>query len=264
MAKPIFISIPHSGEQVPPEAPWLTGLPESVLMCDVDRYVHELYAPAILENKLPAIIAEWHRYVVDLNRLPDDIDQDSVLDSANAPGTFTTGLHWSKTTTGIALMPKPISREQHDAIVSKCYEPFHHKVREMYQKMKTEGGDAKVYHIDAHSMPSKGTAAHRDPGANRPQIVVSDFDGRSCEPRFKDLVIQSYKDAGFEVGYNWPYKGGRITQTYGKPEDGQHALQVELNRSLYMDETSKHRLGAPFEDTQRRIKIAVTAIIDQL
>ena len=260
---PFFISIPHSGEKVPAEVSWLQGLDEPILMCDVDRYVDDLYAPAIAANGLPFVKTEWHRYVVDLNRLPDDVDADSVQDHKNPAGQFTTGLHWVKTTTGVRLMPKPISPELHKKLVQNYFEPFHIQVRELYAKFKS-AGHQDVYHLDAHSMPSQGTAAHRDPGTKRPQIVVSDCDGVSCQSFYKDIVIESYKKAGFEVAYNWPYKGGRLTQTYGQPKQGQNAIQVEMNRALYMDEQSKKKNMSVYIETQKKVLEAVTNVQKEL
>src|ERR1700749_4203771 len=92
--KPFFISIPHSGERIPAETTWLHGLPEPVVMCDVDRFVDRLYQPVLEATQLDCVKTEWHRYVVDLNRLPDDVDADSVIGSKNPSGKFTTGLHW--------------------------------------------------------------------------------------------------------------------------------------------------------------------------
>ena len=236
--KPFFISVPHSGEKIPNEVQWLSGLGEPIVMCDVDRFVDLLYKPAIEELSLIHVLARWHRYVADLNRLPGDIDKDSVVGSTNRSGSFTTGLHWSKTTRGQTLMTEPISHELHERIVNNYYWPFHDEVKSCYEKFKKQG-HKKVYQLDAHSMPSVGTWAHRDPGEKRTQVVVSDVDGTSCEREYKDLIVHAYKGAGFEVTSNWPYKGGRVTQTYGDPDKGQHVIQVELNRGLYMDEETK-------------------------
>ena len=260
--KPFFISIPHAGEKVPEEVTWLSTLPENILMCDVDRYVNDLYLPAANSLGVPAIVTEWHRYVVDCNRLPEDIDQNSVEGSANGPGAFTIGFHWSQTTTGAPLMPKPISMELHNLLTEKYYRPFHAEILNMRESLKKQFG--KVYHLDAHSMPSKGTEAHRDSGADRPQIVVSDRDGTSCETAFKDIVIRAYESVGFRVAYNWPYKGGRVTELYGKPQENFHALQVEMNRSLYMDEISKQKKAEEFSDIQKRVHQALARIWEQL
>lgn len=260
--KAFFISVPHAGETVPDSVPWLKGLPETILMQDVDRYVDQLYLPAIEALKLKNIITEWHRYVVDLNRLPDDIDKDSVAGAKNDSGSFTTGLHWSKTTRGEVLMPKPMSLELHKDLLKNYFEPFHQQIIACFDSFRKQGHN-EIYHLDAHSMPSMGTAAHRDPGKLRPEIVVSDQDGTSCASEFKDLVIAAYKEVGFEVAYNWPYKGGRVTQAYGQPSKGQHTLQVELRRSLYMNEETKKKNDL-FDSTQEKIKQAITIIYSNL
>lgn len=72
---PFFISIPHSGEKIPDQTPWLNQLPEALLMSDVDRYVDRLYKPTLEELKIPFETTVWHRYAVDLNRIPEDISQ---------------------------------------------------------------------------------------------------------------------------------------------------------------------------------------------
>lgn len=261
--KPFFISIPHSGERVPEETPWLHGLPEPILMCDIDRYVDRLYASTIRAMNLTCIVTQWHRYVVDLNRLPGDVDADSVLGSPNPSGKFTTGLHWVKTTRGTRLMPEPISADLHKKLVARYFEPFHKEVREVYAGFRKAGAD-RVYHLDAHSMPSLGTKAHRDPGEIRAEIVVSDCEGTSCDPKFKDLVIEGYKQAGFKVAYNWPYLGGRVTQTYGQPDKGQHAIQVEISRVQYMNEETKEWLPEKAAELSKKLEKAVGYIYDGL
>ena len=160
-------------------------------------------------------------------------------------------------------MPQPMSQDMHARIIEKFHRPFHAAVEELFEKKK-QAGFQKVYHLDAHSMPSKGTSAHKDPGELRAEIVVSDVDGTSCEPQFRDLVVSCYKEAGFQVVCNWPYKGGRVTQTYGHPDIGQHSIQVELNRKLYMDEESKKILEPLFSETKVKIEKAVRKLYEQI
>lgn len=259
----LFLSVPHSGEKVPAETTWLHHLPEQLLMFDVDRYVDRLYRPAVETLDLPWVVAEWHRYVVDLNRLPDDVDAGSVLGAPHSVGQFNQGFHWVKTTGGFELMKSPISEALHRQLESKYFWPFHHQVESLYKKFR-EAGAKKIYHIDAHSMPSRGTSAHRDPGEERADIVVSDFHGKSCETWFRHLVVNSYQEAGFKVAVNWPYIGGRVTQTYGQPDRGQHAIQVELKRSLYMDENSKTLRDETEEEVQAKLTFAIQKIHSQL
>jgi len=257
--KPFFISIPHSGERIPEETPWLHGLPEPIVMCDVDRFVNRLYAPIVSEMNITCVQTQWHRYVVDLNRLPEDVDAGSVVGSLNPVGKFSTGLHWVVTTRGDRLMPTPISEELHGQLVQRYFDPFHKDVRAAYAYFR-DCGARDVYHLDAHSMPSKGTSAHRDPGQYRADVVVSDWEGRSASLAFKDLVVKGYQEAGLIVAYNWPYLGGRVTQTYGRPQDGQHAIQVELNRALYMNEESKQLVPERAAVLQAQISVAIRFI----
>lgn len=259
MRKPLLVTIPHSGERVPDETPWLKNLDEVLLMYDVDRYVDRLYEPAIRKLGLPSVKTEWHRYAIDLNRLPDDVDADSVVGHKNPSGKFPRGLHWAITTKGERLLPKPMMVELHDDLVKKYFEPFHSNVRDEMAKLKAAGAKT-LYHIDAHSMPSVGTKEHRDPGERRADIVISDCDGTSCSPEFRELVVAAYEKAGFKTRVNWPYKGGRVTETYGKPIEGVHSIQVELNRALYMDEATKRLNEATLMQMQNKICEALEGV----
>jgi N-formylglutamate amidohydrolase len=263
MRLPFFISIPHSGEKVAEETPWLNELPETVLMCDPDRYVDRLYRPVIERLSLPSVVTEWHRYVVDLNRIPQDIDEDSVVGALHPSGTHPKGFHWSVTTKGDRLIPQPMSMELHETLVKKYYQTFHRSVEGFYRKFEQEG-HGKIFQLDAHSMPSKGEKLHRDPGQTRAEIVVSDCSGQSCEPAYTELVISAYERAGFQVAHNWPYLGGRITELYGKPQKGHHAIQVELNRMLYMDEQTKKLKDKEAAEVSAKISKAVETIVQKL
>jgi N-formylglutamate amidohydrolase len=263
MTKPLFISIPHSGEEIPQGADWLKKLPEVLLMYDVDRYVDQLYGPAISKLHLPSIKTQWHRYAADLNRIPEDIDSDSVIGSTNPKGTFTRGFHWSKTTEGEILMPSPMSMELHQQLIELIYTPFHVGIKKLYGDFKSQGFE-NIYHLDCHSMPSVGTKAHNDPGEVRADIVVSDQKGKSCDMRFKNLVIEAYQKAGFKVAYNWPYYGGRVTQEYGQPNSGQHTIQIEMSRAQYMDEKTKKLKQELVPQVQDRLQHALSYILENL
>ena len=124
-----MVTIPHSGEKIPPEATWLQGLPEEILMCDVDRYVDRLYVPALTRLKIPFIATDWHRYVVDLNRIPQDIDAASVEGSKNSEGLHSRGYHWCVTTYNQPLMKSPMSQALHEKLTNLIYTPFHQEIQ---------------------------------------------------------------------------------------------------------------------------------------
>lgn len=259
MRLPLFVTIPHSGERVPDFCTWLQGIDEKILMCDVDRYVDRLYEPTLNELHLPYLKTEWHRYAADLNRIPEDIDQASVEGAPLPAGSNSRGFHWVLTTTEINLMPKPMPRDMHEKLAQLIYEPFHQSVRNLYEEFKNEGAK-EVFHLDLHSMPGVGTHQHRDPGETRAGVVISDCKGLGARSDFVDLVISSYARAGFKIGYNWPYYGGRVSEQYGQPNLGQHAVQVEVNRSLYMDEASKQIRTDLFSQTQVKLADALKRV----
>lgn len=262
-AKPLLITIPHSGESIPTLTPWLKNLPEEVLMCDVDRYVDQLYGPVIEKLKIPSVKTQWHRYAVDLNRVPEDIDCTSVVNNENPAGMHNRGFHWVVTTYNHQLMTQPMTVETHGKLVELVYQPFHAEIQKIYKQIHDQGHQ-QVYHLDAHSMPSRGTKMHRDPGELRADIVVSDCKGQSCHTQFRDLVIAAYRTAGFKVAYNWPYFGGRLTEQYGEPQKGHQAIQVELNRGLYMDEQNKQLKSDLAKDVQAKVAQAIEVIFAEL
>ena len=255
---PFFLSIPHSGEQVPEEVTWLQGLSEPVLMRDVDRYVDTLYKPVIEKQKIPSVVSPWHRYVVDLNRKTDQYDLDAVVGADKPSGTEPKGLHWSITTQNEKLIQQPMTQDLHEQLVTRYYRPFHDSVQEMRSKIFNSFG--KVFHLDLHSMPSLGTDLHPDPGQSRAEVVVSDCIGTSASSEFKDLVMEAYQVAGFQVAYNWPYVGGGITRTYGEPKKQFHTIQVELNRALYMDEISKQIKEGGLLEVQKKLETAIVFV----
>lgn len=261
-AVPFFVTMPHSGEKVPDLTPWLKELPETILMADVDRYIDLLYEPALQALLIPSEKTQWHRYAVDLNRIPSDIDSDSVQGCVKESGTHSDGYHWVKTKQGQLLMPSPMSLDCHAKLTQLIYEPFHQGIRKHYDFFRSQG-HKNIFHLDAHSMPSMGTKNHRDPGEMRAEIVISDCLGISCDKAFRDLVIVAYVNAGFKVGYNWPYLGGRVTENYGNPASHQHVIQVELNRNLYMDEVTK-KIKPEAEVIKKKIQIALTYIKTKL
>lgn len=248
---PLFITIPHAGEWIPPETPWLEALPREVLLLDIDRFVDELYAPAITQLQIPFVTTRVHRYASDLNRYPDDIDASSVEDAPLPAGKHAKGFHWVKSTQGHLITSAPMTRAVHDQIVARYHDTFHEQIAGVIAKLKT--GSPEIFHLDCHSMPSYGTEAHEDAGAPRPEIVLSDFEGKSTKPEFLNRLHELFKSEGFKVRINWPYRGGRITQRYGKPARGHHTVQIEINRAIYMDEQTRDRKPQEFKHLQERL-----------
>ncbi len=259
------MSIPHSGTQIPLEAKWLKNISPSILMSDVDRFVDDLYHPALSAFKIPSVIFKWHRYALDANRLATDISPLTVKGAQQKPKNSKekspSDIHWHKSSKGDLLITDPLPKELSLRLIQNYFEPFHQKIQQMIDRLKST--KAKVYLLDLHSMPSKGLAFHRDPGERRKQIVIGDRNNHSCSSSFRDLIITAYEQAGFELSLNWPYKGGAITQKYGRPDKGQEVLQVELNRQLYMDEKSGKK-SPHYQQVQNQLKQAIAFIFQNL
>ncbi|MCZ0931860.1 MAG: N-formylglutamate amidohydrolase [Oligoflexia bacterium] len=266
----MFVSIPHSGLTVPKEAYWLKKLSDSLLMCDVDAFVDELYFPVLKKLRIPSVIFKWHRYSVDVNRFRTDISSQTVERAGELLKTIyknkefrqknPSDIHWHKTTKGHLLIKTAISQKAHKLLVQKYLNPFHDRVKKHFKGFKQKGHKT-VYLIDLHSMPSKGLDFHRDRGCFRKDVVIGDNKGKSCSKKLTDLAVKAYKQAGFKVALNWPYKGGAVTCSYGQPQWGQEVLQVELNRKLYMDEKTKKK-NRNYKNTQIKLSLAFQKIVE--
>ncbi|MDE0092746.1 MAG: N-formylglutamate amidohydrolase, partial [Oligoflexia bacterium] len=229
---------------------WLKALPHSLLMCDMDAFVDDLYLPILKVWRIPSIVFGWHRYAVDVNRFQTDISSRTVERAEELLKTLyknkrlgqksASDIHWHKTTKGHLLIKKAIEQKTHKQLIKKYFNSFHDQVGRQFEKLR-QAGHKTVYLIDLHSMPSKGLAFHRDRGCFREDIVIGNNRGKSCSKQLTDLVVQAYRQMGFKVSLNWPYKGGAITCVYGQPQRGQEVLQVEINRKLYMDEKTKKK-----------------------
>ena len=261
---PLLLTIPHSGEEVPQEAFWLEVAPSELLLRDVDRFVDVLYSVAIQEIGLPAVKTLVHRYAADLNRFPTDIDLAAVEGAPHPAGTFTQGFHWVKSTIGESIIQQPIPAAVHDLIVKRYHDRFHELIASRIEEIRAVHGPRPIFHFDLHSMPSQGTGAHADQGRARAEVVLSDCEGKSCDPGFLNLTRAAFESEGFQVAINWPYKGGRLTQRYGQPVKGHHTVQIELNRRLYMDEATRMPLPGTFEQLQTRLKRVLNRVTEGL
>lgn len=256
--QPFFCSIPHAGEEIHKDAEHLKNLENSILFCDVDRYVDRLYLPVCKKLEMVCHVQPWHRYVIDCNRLDHEFDKSTVISSENKEGTYSKGLYWSKTTKGDVLISKPFTELQHQNFL-KCYYDFHNQLKKQHEDILKIY--KKSFHLDLHSMPSEGTAFHKDLHQKRKDIVISDRHGKTCEPYFVEFVIRAFQDEGFSVAYNDPYVGGGITARYGE-RAVQNVVQVELNRKLYMNEETKEWLPEKGEALSKKLSVPIEKIFN--
>jgi N-formylglutamate amidohydrolase len=139
--------------------------------------------------------------------------------------------------------------------INRLYTPYHKTLRELLLAAQNEFGLAVL--IDCHSMPSSPIA---DQGGGRPEFVLGDRFGTSCSGELTRLAAAELKALGYALALNKPYAGGYITEHYGRPHKGQHALQIEINRALYMDESSFEK-SAGFDRLLGDLEAMVLALI---
>ena len=141
--------------------------------------------------------------------------------------------------------------------IQDCYAPYHAALRRLVADAKSRRNAAIL--IDCHSMPSIGGPFDQDSGRTRTDFVLGDRYGEACAPALASLVEQLLSERGYRVLRNTPYAGGYTTTHYGRPRAGVHALQIEINRALYMDEMTMERRGGLAE-----LRRDLSAVISEL
>lgn len=232
-ASPLVVSVPHAGTDVPAiDAPLLRAS-GAALWRDADALVDRLFARAPALGA-PLVVARVSRYVLDINRAPDDVDLE-VCPELERPGRPSArGLVWRTSTEGAALLARPLTLAELSSRIERLHAPYHAALAALLEERRRHFGFAVL--LDAHSMPSMGRLGHSDPGERRADLVPGDVRGSSCAPSLTRLVVEHFERAGFGVKLNDPYMGGFITRAHGRPARGVHAIQLEVNRDLYLEE----------------------------
>jgi N-formylglutamate amidohydrolase len=236
LAHPILLSVPHAGRDYPPEVFGNLRLPPEILLRLEDRYA-DLLARDVIAAQIPAIIASRARAWIDLNRDETDIDADMVegMDRSNlpAPGAKQRG--------GLGLIPRRLSgagdiwrtripiAEINDRI-EDFHRPYHAQIEQILLRMYNKFGVAIL--LDLHSMPP----LHLQMIGKPPQIVIGDLFGRSAHARFSESMMERIKMHGFNGALNHPYSGDYILRRHSNPARNIHAIQLEIDRTLYLDD----------------------------
>jgi N-formylglutamate deformylase len=226
---PILISVPHCGTYFPDELKdqykpeWIQA-PD-----DTDWFVDKLYdfAPAM---GITMITAHYSRWVIDLNRDP----QSKPL---YTDGRIITELCPTTTFLGEALYNderKEITQAEIERRVQQYYLPYHTKVEQELTRLKNKFG--KVLLWDCHSIKQFVPTIRLE---KFPDLILGDADGASASKDLIQSALDSLKASSFELSHNHPFKGGYITRHFGKPQENQHALQLEMTKINYMNDEEK-------------------------
>jgi N-formylglutamate deformylase len=258
---PLVVDSPHSGREYPDDFDFECSL--DLLRQTEDSYVDELVSSAA-QAGATVVAAEFPRCYIDVNRALDDIDP-AVL---AAP--WPTPLNPSqRTLLGLGLVrrlcksnvpvyraPVPLAEVQRR--IEECYRPYHAALEKIITARLRQFGEC--YLIDAHSMPSQ---SHEGQASRRPDFVLGDRDGESSDPAFTGRVCTLLREMGYSVALNDPYKGMEIVRRYGQPRAGKHAVQLEINRRLYMNEQTLEKHSG-FARLQADLAAFFRALADDL
>lgn len=258
MTAPVLFASPHSGNVYPDDMKGALCVPLAAIRQTEDAFVETLFAAAPEQGAM-LMAATYARSVADLNRDPRELDPGMFSDGVPRP----CGLPTARVEAGLGCLPRvaargeaiyarQLTRAEGEARLSGIHDVYHQRLTTELATLREQYGQAIL--IDCHSMPST------QPGRRHlADIVLGDRFGSSCDPRLTGRVERAFRAHGFTVARNAPYAGGFTTRRYGRPKRGLHALQIEINRALYMDETEISPV--PGFD---RVRDAVTAIIGEI
>ena len=235
----VVFSSPHSGARYTQDFISQTELTLLQLRSSEDAFVDDLFATAPSLGA-PLLSALFPRAFVDLNRAQEDLDGALIWGVKNNTPN-------SRISSGLGVIPRVVAggRQIYHGKISKpeamhrlntVWAPYHSQLQNLLDAAWRGFGSAIL--VDCHSMPHE---AVKTTGAGRmkaPQVVIGDRFGASAHSTIVNHIADVFLDAGFNVARNTPFAGAYIAQNYGRPSRGQHALQIEIDRSLYMDETT--------------------------
>lgn len=256
----VVFSSPHSGRTYPDSLLARTHLSLLALRSSEDAFVDELF-DAAPSCGAPLISARFPRAFVDLNRSADDLDPALI---AGVSGKTRS----PRINAGLGVIPRVVSdsrsiihgklslQEAHGRI-AQIHAPYHKTLNDLMYSTRLTHGTAIL--VDCHSMPHDALAGSPLINGVRPDIVLGDRFGASCHRWIMDAAVDIFTAAGFCVARNAPFAGGYITQAYGRPMQNLHTLQIEIDRSLYMDEKSITK-NADFSRLRDRLSDIVEAL----
>lgn len=234
---PVMISVPHAGRAYPPELAESMRHPRAAALRLEDRYV-DLVGKAVAERTGAALLtAHAPRALIDLNRSVDDVDWDMLVRGRHDGGDRQIGV---RARSGLGLIPRRlhglgeiwkrrIDERELSERISAVHEPYHHTLDQQLKRLQRRWGAALL--VDLHSMPPLGPRGSHPPS----EFVIGDRFGDSCHGALVAAAFASLAESGRPAGHNRPYAGGYVLERHSDPLNGLHALQIEVDRSAYLD-----------------------------
>lgn len=256
----VVFAAPHSGRNYCDTLLSRSVLDAHAIRSSEDAFVDHLFAD-VPDFGCPLLVAQTPRAFIDLNRSVDELDPALIagLEKRSLNPRISSGLGVVPRVVagGRAIYRGKLTRSEADARIRDHWHPYHKALQSLLDESHAAFGQAIL--IDLHSMPHEAietTARARIPF---PEIVLGDRFGAACGGHFVDRIESAFTANGFRVARNTPFAGAYVTQRYGRPSRRQHAVQVEIDRSLYMDETAIEP-NSDFEEIRRRLTCVIRAL----
>ncbi|MEQ5869919.1 N-formylglutamate amidohydrolase [Sagittula sp. NFXS13] len=256
----VVFASPHSGRVYPQSFLNQTVLDPMMIRSSEDAFVDQLFDCAP-EFGAPLLCGGAPRAYIDLNRAADELDP-ALIEGVGRKG------HNPRVSSGLGVVPRvvaggrsiyrgKISRLEAEQRIKGIWRPYHDKLAVLLSDARARFGEAIL--IDCHSMPHEALDGAMRDHVKRPEIVIGDRFGASAAPDIVMQVESAFRAAGFVVARNTPFAGAYTTQAYGRPSRSQHAIQVEIDRALYMNERTIEPT-AEFETIRRTLRGVVAEL----
>jgi N-formylglutamate deformylase len=256
----VVFASPHSGSAYPADMMRQSVLSDHLIRSSEDAFVDQLFdcAPEFGARFIKALAP---RAYVDLNRSPDELDP-ALIEGIRRQG------HNPRVASGLGVIPRVVAngraiyrgklrQVEAQRRLDRYWHPYHRQLQLLLDDVRAYYGQAVL--IDCHSMPHEAVESVARSGARRPDVVLGDRFGAAASGAVVDRVEAAFAAQGFRVARNAPFAGAYIAQAYGRPARGQHAVQIELDRALYMDE-ARIKPNGNFEAVRCAIRAAVADI----
>jgi N-formylglutamate amidohydrolase len=264
---PAVFNSPHSGRTYPKSFLRRSRLDALTLRRSEDCYVDELFS-AVGALGCPLLRANFPRAYLDLNREPYELDP-AMFDGRLPEFANTSSM---RVAGGLGTIPRivseheeiydrPLSFEEAEARIEQFYRPYHRTLAQLVASTAERFGGCLL--VDCHSMPSSAAPQAAGGSRVRADVVLGDRFGATSAAAITGALEQAFANEGLSVVRNKPYAGGFITQSYGRPREGLHSIQVEINRAIYVDEAAL-RPNANFAVVKAAIAAALRRFLDNL
>ena len=256
----VVFASPHSGRDYPWSLLRKTVLNELHIRSSEDAFVDQLF-DAAPEFGAPFIKARVPRAYVDLNRAADELDP-ALIEGVSRQA------HNPRVASGLGVVPRVVAGgraiyrgklplREAEKRLAQFWQPYHSSLQALLEEARLLHGQAVL--VDCHSMPHEAIGGISRGGGKRPNVVLGDRFGAAARPEIVDRIEAAFVDAGFVVARNAPFAGAYVTQAYGRPSKSQHAIQVEIDRSIYMNE-AKIEPNARFDEVRLMLRGVIAEI----